>query len=499
MSEDNIIIETSHEKIISDQEKEKGVLVEIQEKIPKNDYLEKEIDGKVRIDSNVNSNNSNKILEEKVEKPIQKNNILEKETSLNDIKDDDASIRFKKSDELKQAKKTNFDSIVKPSNFFNFELDLNIKKSNKITDKLSNNNKNVKSSTVINQISNLKDLEFYKNQLFKESREMSKPYQKGTKIEKNQIERNIKLEKNEIAIDKEVKISIPDIINMGNNKNININFNSYNNINHNYNITNIESNTETKENNENIKFPGSKKSFNTKLMDLYNDLNKTNQQTKNAEILSNLNNLNSKNLGKNSIVTNCNADSYQEQFDRFYINFKAKKTQNLMNYPVFTSKGLQFSNNTKNSTKLNEKKNDDYKKLNIETFKKKMNIKQNPTYNKLEKILNNDFILTEEETFNLQDEMVDLDEEILKFRNKHSLKGKNEINNSETNKNIDPIMLESKAFSGIGFSNIEDKHNFDFNDFDSNINLDDIDNEIHENRIETHNYPDFSPVRKLND
>ena len=170
-----------------------------------------------------------------------------------------------------------------------------------------------------------------------------------------------------------------------------------------------------------------------------------------------------------------------------------------MNYPVFTSKGLQFSNNTKNSTKLNEKKNEDYKKLNIDTFKKKMNIKQNPTYNKLEKILNNDFILTEEETFNLQDEMVDLDEEILKFRNKHSLKGKNEIDNSETNKNIDPIMLESKAFSGIGFSNIEDKHNFDFNDFDSNINLDDIDNESHENRIETHNYPDFSPVRKLND
>ena len=58
---------------------------------------------------------------------------------------------------------------------------------------------------------------------------------------------------------------------------------------------------------------------------------------------------------KSSIISNCNSDSYQEQFDRFYINFKAKKTQNLMNYPVFTSKGLQFSSNLKNS-KVNDKK-----------------------------------------------------------------------------------------------------------------------------------------------
>jgi len=66
-------------------------------------------------------------------------------------------------------------------------------------------------------------------------------------------------------------------------------------------------------------------------------------------------------------------------------------------------------------------------------------------------------------------------------------------------KNNDNMMLVSKAFSGIGFSNLDDKNNFDFNDFDSNINLDDIDNEGHEQKPESHNYSDFSPVRKLND
>lgn len=513
---------------------------------------------------------------------------LEKEIEISDVVDNSSN---KESDEFKNMKTNskNSESIVKPSNSFNFEPDLTFKnKTIKVLDKFNFNSKfvnppNKKSHPIIQQISNLRQLDY-----FKKNTSITNPINfTSNSSNNNQIIPSNSLNTNTQPVNVNTNTN-----NYPQPSNININFNNFNQINNNFNfnsgnqnppcnegisegfnhinLNNNNSNTLSKINilnninrinnnvnnnnlnlNSNINLPssssfGMKKSFNNRLLDIYNELSSSSnikRSNKESNLLSKLSNHNTRNSSQFYGFSNINSNSYQEQFDKFYVNLKSKINENnMISYPVNTYKGLHHINNnqtnnnisnniaTSNQYRYKEGKNNlnsnnqlnanlygvnKYSKnnsnLNKEIFSQGINASykskfmNNPKFNKFEKIINNDFRSNENDSFNLKDEMVDLDEEIMNFKRKHISKNSNLkdnfnkdslcLNNPINSNNI--INNNNKSNNNFLSSNINASNN-DINDLDSNIQFDENELKIgHEGSEDNNDWNNFIPPSHL--
>lgn len=406
---------------------------------------------------------------------------LEKEIEISDVVND--SGRFKESDEFVNFQTGNkcLESIVKPSNSFNFEHELKFKaKQTKGIDKYSSSNNffTNKNSNIYNKISNMKQIEYLK---------------KG-KLVNNTTTSTVNLTSNNAVNSTNAPTQVPS--------SININFNNYNNINNNYNFispTNYNPSEQINSgqkninarfnlvNNPNVVSVGPKKNFNSKLMDIYNELSSSNvRSSKESNILSKNPHHNTRNSTQLYNYSS-NSNSYQEQFDKFYLNLKSKKNDNMLSYPVNTYKGLHhigsnnnLQGNLSNQYRYNQPSILNNKKLTVfnqEVPSYKTKFMNNPKFDKFEKIINNDFRCQENDSFNLKDEMVDLDEEIMNFKRKHIYK---QPDMKKNNFNSDPI-----------FSNN------DLNDIDSQIQFDENDLKIAHEHSDNNDWNNFIPSGHL--
>lgn len=316
--------------------------------------------------------------------------ILPEDLELSVVTEKSTSIQRRESSEEIQKLQTNlksYDSVVRPSNSFNFEPDLNFKtKSLSLFDKMNLNEigkstsvlnnalgSSTKKNSILNQISSLRQLEIIKKPLTHDSEPQTQ---------------NI--------------------------NHININFN-------NYNVGNCIT-KELQSPQENKLLP--KSNFSSKLMSVYNELsNKPNDTTKKIAYGQD------RNSQKDS-------EFYQDQFDKFYSNFKSRKKDGIRSNLTFginsgCASSMDFKKNSKVEppTIKNKLSNQHQTVEKIssrvnETFKNqadfsKSKFKDNPKFNKFEMLMSTDFKNLRQDQFMLKDEMVDLDEEIMKFRKRH--------------------------------------------------------------------------------
>lgn len=317
--------------------------------------------------------------------------ILPEDLEFSVVADKSTSIHRRESSEEIQKIQTNlksYDSVVRPSNSFNFEPDLNFKtKSLSLFDKMNFNDlgkspailnhglgSNSKKNNILNQISSLRQLEIIKKPL-----------------------------------------TLDSLTHTQNINHININFNHYN--------LGINAVKELQSPQENKFLP--KSGFSNKLMSVYNELS-----SKPSEINKKFS------FGQDKNPHSKDTEFYQDQFDKFYSNFKSKKkdgVRSTLTYGINSgcSSSLDFKKNSViDSQNIKSKLSYQHQPLEKisnrvnETFKNqaeltKSKFKDNPKFNKFEMLMSTDFKNARQDQFMLKDEMVDLDEEIMKFRNRH--------------------------------------------------------------------------------